>query len=111
MVEDEVLVRLMMADELRGRGFAVLEAANVEEALAVLESSARVDLVLTDVRMPGRLDGLALVQVLNEKRPRLKVILASAHRPNVDFPENVVAYVQKPYDVGRVIQVIRRALS
>ena len=53
VVEDEVLVRLMMADELRGRGFAVMEAANVDEALAILESSSRVDLILTDVQVPG----------------------------------------------------------
>ncbi len=64
VVEDEVSVRLMMADELRSKGFAVVEAANVEEALAILESSTRVGLVLTDLQMPGAMDGLGLARLL-----------------------------------------------
>src|SRR5262245_62435762 len=53
VVEDEVLVRLMIADELRQAGFVVLEAVNADEAMVVLSGPEAVDLLFTDVRMPG----------------------------------------------------------
>jgi two-component system, response regulator PdtaR len=110
VVEDEVLVRLMIADELRARGFAVVETANADEALQVLRSSIHVDLVLTDLQMPGRMDGLGLAQVLNENRPYLKVILASAHHSRADAPDNIIAQLQKPYDMNRIVRVVHDAL-
>jgi CheY-like chemotaxis protein len=58
LVEDEVLIRMMLADELRGRGFNVLEAQNADEALTLLQSGVPVGLVLTDVQLPGSLDGI-----------------------------------------------------
>ena len=61
VVEDDVLVRVVLADSLRDAGYRVIEAANVTEALAVFESGESVDAVFTDWEMPGEMDGLALV--------------------------------------------------
>jgi hypothetical protein len=58
VVEDEWLVRQTSADELADAGYEVREAANAQEALAILEVEARVAVVFTDVNMPGDLDGL-----------------------------------------------------
>src|SRR5258708_5647926 len=77
VVEEEVLVRLSLAATLRDEGFFVLEAANADEAVAVLASSTPIDIVLTDVNMPGSLDGVALGRYVRSTRPGLKVIVVS----------------------------------
>ena len=67
VVEDEILVRLTMADCLRAAGYVVVEAANATEALAVLTSGEPVDVIFTDVRMPGAMDGLMLARWVHEQ--------------------------------------------
>ncbi len=84
LVEDEVLIRLMVAEELRSQGLQVLEASNADEALAILESSLPVDLLFTDVRMPGRMDGVALAKLAQARFPRTQgdhCVQPSAGRP------------------------------
>ncbi len=78
VVEDEVLIRMMMATELRAAGFAVLEAANADEALKVLRSSEPVDLMVTDIRMPGTMDGIRLAALVRGMWESIKIIIASA---------------------------------
>jgi CheY-like chemotaxis protein len=107
VVEDEVLVRLWVTDELRGNGFTVLEATNGDEALQVLNSSEEVDLVFTDIRMPGRRDGVALAQWLRKERPGLKVIIASSNLG----ASGADVFVAKPYSVPTVVQIIRELLG
>ena len=111
VVEDEIMVRLMVADDLRDAGFVVIEAANADEALTVLRSSAPVDLVLTDIRMPGSLDGLALASAVRETWPDLKIIVASGDFPAQPRPEIVDATFGKPYDIPRLIRRIKELLS
>ena len=62
IVEDETLVRMGIAEHLRDAGFLVIEAINGEEARAVLEAGVRIDVVFSDLMMPGALDGLALTE-------------------------------------------------
>jgi CheY-like chemotaxis protein len=111
IVEDEVLVRWMVADELRANGFPVLEVPNGGEALAILQTSASVSLVMTDVRMPGPMDGIALAQWARAARPDLKVIIGSG-QSLADLPANVAdAVFIKPYDVAGVIRRIKELLA
>jgi CheY-like chemotaxis protein len=107
VVEDEVLVRLCVTDELRANGFTVLEAANGDEALRILNSAVPVDLVFTDIRMPGEIDGVALAQWLRMERPALKVMITSSNlgRSGADV------FVAKPYSILSVIQTIRELLG
>ena len=78
VVEDEVLIRLVIADYLRECGFKVYEAATALEAIEVLESDqASIDLVFTDIRLPGEINGFALGQWVRANRPGLPVILTS----------------------------------
>lgn len=77
VVEDEVLIRLEVCDYLRDCGYQVVEAATADEALAILGSDVRVDLVFSDVQMPGRLDGFGLAHWIRANRPELKVLLTS----------------------------------
>lgn len=107
VVEDEVLVRLTLADALRDHGYGVIEAANADEAITVLHSYAHVDLVFTDIRMPGEVDGIGLARMVLDTYPNLKIVLASAYSPALAMPSDVHGFVRKPYNLGEVLQRIR----
>jgi CheY-like chemotaxis protein len=97
IVDDEVLVRAMVADPLRDDGFRVVEAINADEALAILRSATRVDLVLTDMRMPGTMDGAGLVHLIRTEFPSIKVILMSSESPDDSLLPALDHYVSKPF--------------
>jgi len=103
-VEDETLLRLWIADELRASGFIVYEAATADEALDVLRSSVPIQVVLTDVRMPGRMDGAALAEWLRRERPELKIIIASAQSNAI----RADASVPKPYSPAQIVGTIAK---
>ena len=111
LVEDEVLIRLMIADELRGQGLQVLEASNADEALTILESSLAVHLLFTDVRMPGRMDGLALAKLAQARFPRLKLIIASSREPEEPSRASADAFISKPYDLNQVVEQVEKILA
>jgi CheY-like chemotaxis protein len=69
VVEDEVLIRMATAEYLRGCGYRVVEVGSGDEAVAVLETDIRVDVVFTDVTMPGALNGFGLAQWVRRERP------------------------------------------
>ena len=110
LVEDEVLIRLMLADELRSQGLQVLEASNADEALTVLQSSLPVHLLFTDIRMPGRMDGVELAKVAHARFPQIKSIIGSSGRPeqSIDFAD---AFLAKPYDLRELADQVRRLLD
>ena len=110
-VEDEVLVRLATADELRAEGFTVIEAGTATEAMAVVQSSVRLDLLITDIRLPGTMDGVALAGLARKARPALKIIVASAYVPDWPAATYIDAFLGKPCDVARVVRRIRELLA
>ncbi len=98
VVEDEVLIRTLLAETLRGEGYLVLQAANAAEALDVLEVAPDVDFLVTDVKMPGPVDGLQLAARVRQARRDVKVIVTSGH---AEVPQGVAdAFFPKPYDCG-----------
>jgi CheY-like chemotaxis protein len=114
VVEDVVLVRLLVADTLRGRGFEVVEAASGEEAVRLLQADPDLRLVLTDIYMPGAaIDGIGLVQWVRNNRPEVKVLLGSGVTDSADgcepdfFNGPILA---KPYDFNEVERRLRAAL-
>jgi CheY-like chemotaxis protein len=99
VVEDEPLVRMTAVDELQDAGFQVLEAANADAALAVLESrSEEVQVLFTDVDMPGSMDGMALAKQVHKRWPHIRLLIASGYAlPHPDkIPDNG-HFVPKPY--------------
>ncbi len=85
VVEDEPLVRMFAVDLLEDDGFTVIEATNADEALALLRTRPDVQVLFTDVNMPGSLDGLALARHVATSCPHLTVLIASGQatpRPN-----------------------------
>ena len=108
--DDEALIRLLAADALRDAGFTVIEASHAEEALTYIASGAAVDLVFTDVQMPGPIDGLGLARQLRARSPSIPVIITSG---NLRAPPDGLPgiFVPKPYDTDRVIALIVDALG
>jgi len=110
VIEDELLVRDLLAEELRDSGFFVIEAANSGDALAYLNAGGRVDLVFSDIRMPGSMSGLDLARQLRERYPSLPIILTSgSHGPKPS--DGLSIYLPKPYSVEQAISIVRANLG
>ncbi len=107
VVEDEVLIRLVIADELRAQGFLVVEAATADQALSYFQAGLQVDLVLSDVKMPGSMNGVGLIQRLRIQAPDLPTVLTSGDAPGAHEAD---AFVSKPYDLRQVVALIARLL-
>jgi CheY-like chemotaxis protein len=79
IVEDEPLVRMVVADAVEEAGFAVIEAGNADEAVRILESRSDVRIVFTDIDMPGSMDGLKLATAIRDRWPPIEIVLTSGH--------------------------------
>ena len=110
IAEDEVVVRGVVADHLRASGFHVIEASNAAEAVEVLESGTRVDLVFTDIAMPGIMNGVMLARWVYLHRPDVRVVLASGSPERARALPNERMFL-KPYDLDEVAAHIRDVLD
>lgn len=111
VVEDEVLTRAFIAEELRLAGFRIIEADRADDALTYIKAAVeQVDLVFSDIQTPGSLDGLQLAEILRDKYPDIPVILTSGNAPprHVGIVE---AFVPKPYDVTQTIALMSAILA
>lgn len=112
VVEDEVLVRMDVSSSLSDQGFNVYEARDAGEAMSILESGKRIQVLFTDVEMPGAMDGLALSAVVHARWPTLKIIVTSGHRTvrREHLPEGAV-FFPKPYDPRRIAKAIEDSID
>ncbi len=109
VVEDVVLVRLVVADQLRQQGFTIIEASSADEAIRILNAGVRVELVFADIHLPGSsIDGFGLARWIRNERPRVKVLLTSGQVPSPG-PDGDVLLV-KPYKYPELLQRIRTLL-
>jgi two-component system, response regulator PdtaR len=111
VVEDEVLIRLMVADALRALGITVIEASNADEALRVLQSPLPIQLLLTDVHLPSALDGLALARAARATRPDLKLIVASSQPAAREVAGLADAFFAKPFVLTAMVERVRSLLA
>jgi DNA-binding response OmpR family regulator len=112
LVEDEVLVRLSVADDLRQAGFTVLEAANADEAGTILDSRAdTIGVVVTDIQMPGSMDGAALVRVVRQQHAGIGIIVLSAAHSSVLKTVEADTVLAKPHSPRQLIKEIRQLLA
>lgn len=109
VVEDQTLVRMFMADFLDEAGFKVFEAVGADEALTVLEARPDVQAVVTDIEMPGSMNGIELTHVIRDRWPGIGMIVTSGRqRPGPDDLPDEVVFLAKPYLPDTVITVIRQ---
>ena len=115
VIEDETLIRLDLSDHLRIEGFRVIEAASPKEAMAVLQSGAKIDLVLSDIHMPGRDDGISLLRWIGETFPTLPIVAASGVASSLEMARSVtptiVETVEKPFHTASLPARIRKYLD
>jgi CheY-like chemotaxis protein len=109
VVEDEILIRLGLVDDLILAGFRVLQASDADEALRILRTSEPVHLLLTDVWMPGSMDGLQLAAIARSLRPPLKIAVLSGHV--LAPPPEADLLLSKPYAADRLIDSIQKLLG
>ena len=105
VVEDEILVRSAIAEYLRDRGYIAIEAANAAEAVALLLCGTTPDLILSDVEMPGGMNGLDLVQWVRERHPALPIVLTSGNS-EMAMPAALregSLFLMKPYRLDELI--------
>ena len=107
VVEDEIFVRWAVTEALRDVGYQVIEAASGDEAVSVLRSGAPIDLVFSDVRMPGTVDGLALLELVRAEKPTIPVLITSGHsEPGPVLERGAVHFLRKPYEISALIELV-----
>jgi DNA-binding NtrC family response regulator len=114
VVEHDVLIRMPIAQYLRDCGYRVIEAVNPDEAMTVLShESTRVDIVFSDIEMPGAVDGFGLAKWIRQHRPGLAVLLAGTVPRAVETAKELCEQtpLAKPYDAKTVLDQIRRLLA
>jgi CheY-like chemotaxis protein len=115
VVDDEVLIRMVLSDYLQDCGFKVLEAGTVAEAIAIIEASqSTIDLVFSDVNMPGGKDGIELAQWIKANRPQLPVLLTSGDEKKAELAGAVCAkeeFLPKPYDHKMAVERVRTLIT
>jgi CheY-like chemotaxis protein len=113
LVEDEGFVREVTKEVLQSAGYRVLMASNATEALAHGECLRQVDLLLTDIVLPGK-DGRALAGVLRSLQPNLAVLFVSGYPlrlAEIAAAEPAEAWLPKPFSVAALLQKVRQVLS
>ena len=109
IVEDESLLRIHAADIAAEAGFEVLEAANADEAIVILEARTDIRIVFTDIQMPGSMDGIKLAQAIRNRWPPVTIVVTSGQvRPAAGaLPENVT-FLSKPYVAEDLSQLLTK---
>ncbi|GAB2177184.1 response regulator [Dongia sp. agr-C8] len=111
VVEDEPFVRLDAIETLKAAGYRVIEASNADEAISILELRHDIRVVVTDIQMPGSMDGLKLAATIRNRWPPIALIITSGRirmAPH-DLPERG-RFLPKPYSGPRLIEAIRASL-
>ena len=105
VVEDDEVLRMCAAEVVADAGFTPVEAANADEAVAILESRSDIALVFTDIQMPGSMDGLELARTVHDRWPAIKIILVSG-RAELSERERPVnsRFFQKPFAMKQMIE-------
>lgn len=109
LVEDEVLISELVADALSACGFAVHEAANGREALNYIESGGAVDVMFTDVNLPGPINGAELAIQVRQKRPDMPIVYASgSYNASLGRMVTRSVFMIKPYNTAQVCKLLTR---
>lgn len=108
IVEDEALVRFDLVDFFTDAGWRVLDAEDADQAIAILDRHKEVRVVLTDVQMPGSMDGLKLAHYVRERFPPTVLFVVSGNAPlRPDELPDRTTFLPKPFDPHRLLRQIQ----
>jgi CheY-like chemotaxis protein len=111
VVEDDVVIRASAAQFLRDAGFDVLEAADVDSAVAILWAAADVRVVFIDVTLPGDMSGLDLLEIIQRDFPLVKMLFTSGVAVGDRLAQRGLPFLRKPYFLFEVERQIRALIE
>lgn len=112
VVDDEALIRMAMTSIVEDAGYSAMEAANADEAITMLEHRQGIAAVLTDINMPGSMDGLQLSHLIRARWPLIGLVLTSGRllAKGADMPAGV-HFIAKPYTPGEIVSALQRCAA
>ena len=112
VVEDSPIIRMGAVELVLSAGYEALQARDADEAIRILESRSEIDLVFTDVQMPGTMDGIRLSHYIRERWPPVKLILASGNAilEESSLPTGA-GFFPKPYLDNAIVEAMARLLA
>ena len=114
VVDDEPALRMLVGDVLRDLGYTVIEAADGLEGLRVLQSKQVIDLLVSDVGLPGGMNGRQLADAARVQRPELKVLFITGYAENAAWgsgmPEPDMQVLTKPFALDAMTAIVRTML-
>ncbi|TBC93290.1 response regulator [Rhizobium leguminosarum] len=112
VVEDSTIIRMSAVDLVFSAGYEALEACDADEAIRILESRNDIDLVFTDVQMPGTMDGIKLSHYIRDRWPPVRLIVASGEAilEESNLPTGS-RFFSKPYDNHAITDAMAHLLS
>ncbi|MBV4458293.1 response regulator [Pseudomonas sp. COR58] len=115
VVEDEPVILMILTDYLRAEGYHVLEAENGEQAFEILASKPHLDLLISDFRLPGGINGVQIAEPAVKLRPDLKVIFISGYPQEIRETDSPITrkapILEKPFDLDVLQEKIRELLA
>jgi two-component sensor histidine kinase/CheY-like chemotaxis protein len=112
VVEDEMMLRMRAVDIVEDAGFTPIEAVNADDALAILESRSDIDLLFTDIQMPGTMDGLKLAHAVHARWPSIKIMLVSGQVTPTETEKPVNSrFYGKPLEVKKIIAELQEMMN
>lgn len=107
IVEDDPIIRMDAVMMIEDAGLDVIEAANADEAIAILETRPGIRVLFTDIEMPGSMDGLKLARAVRDRWPPVAIIVTSGHiRPKPEDLPRDVTFIPKPYPEAKVLEAV-----
>ena len=106
MVEDEILIRELISEELTEAGFDVVQVGSAEQAISILEARQDIHLVFTDIDMPGSMNGLKLAAAVRDRWPPVHIIITTGKARPMTIPVNAL-FIPKPYLADNVVLAMR----
>jgi CheY-like chemotaxis protein len=112
IVEDDFLLRLDAVDMVGAAGFEVVDAANADQAIEILEARPDITVMFTDIQMPGSMDGLKLARAVRGRWPPVKIVATSGQLfvGEKELPEGG-RFLPKPYSPSQVTSLLREVIS
>jgi CheY-like chemotaxis protein len=112
VIEDEPLIRLDLASVIEDAGYGVVAAASADEAIAILSVRSDIRLIVTDIEMPGSIDGLRLAWVVRNRWPPIHIVVTSGRREPAlsELPERSL-FMAKPFESARLVGKIGELMA
>ena len=112
VVDDEPILRFMFSEVLQDAGYTVSDAPTADEALAMLEGGCEARVVVTDVHMPGELDGFELATVIADRWPHIGVVITSGRlRPSPDDLPDESRFLSKPVSPATLTSTVQEVAA